>query len=57
MIEQQFPIGCMVQHPTFGVGRVEIVTPRARGSSVQVEFRSVGRKTLIVEFAKLQRVE
>ena len=57
VVEQQFPVGCMVQHPTFGVGRVEIVTARARGSSVQVEFRSVGRKTLIVEFAKLQRVE
>ena len=57
VVEQQFPIGCMVRHPTFGIGRVEIVTPRARGSSVQVEFRNVGRKTLIVEFAKLQRVE
>jgi hypothetical protein len=46
-----------VNHPTFGLGRVEVVTPRASGSSVQVAFNSVGRKTLIVEFAKLERVE
>jgi DNA helicase-2/ATP-dependent DNA helicase PcrA len=57
VVEQQFPVGCTVNHPTFGLGRVEVVTPRARGSSVQVAFNSVGRKTLIVEFAKLQRVE
>ncbi len=56
-VEQAFPVGCLVRHPTFGLGRIEIVTPRARGSSVQVAFNSAGRKTLIVEFAKLQRVE
>lgn len=56
-VEQQFPVGSLVRHPMFGLGRVEIVTPRARGSSVQVEFQNAGRKTLIVEFAKLQRVE
>jgi DNA helicase II / ATP-dependent DNA helicase PcrA len=56
-VEQAFPVGSLVRHPTFGLGRVEIVTPRARGSSVQVAFNTAGRKTLIVEFAKLQRVE
>jgi DNA helicase-2/ATP-dependent DNA helicase PcrA len=55
--ERAFPIGCLVRHPTFGLGRVEIVTPRARGSSVQVAFNTAGRKTLIVEYAKLQRVK
>jgi DNA helicase-2/ATP-dependent DNA helicase PcrA len=53
----KFPVGCIVNHPKFGLGRVEIVTPRATGSSVQVAFNSVGRKTLIVEYAKLERVE
>lgn len=57
VVEQQFPVGSLVKHPTFGVGRIEVVTPRARGSSVQVAFANAGRKTLIVEFAKLQRVE
>lgn len=53
----EFPVGALVMHPKFGLGRVEVYTPRATGSSVQVAFHSVGRKTLIVEYAKLQRVE
>jgi hypothetical protein len=53
----EFPVGCLVNHPKFGLGRVEIVTPRASGSSLQVAFNSVGRKTLILEYAKLERVD
>jgi hypothetical protein len=47
----------LVQHPKFGLGRVELVTRRVSGSSAQVAFASVGRKTLILEFAKLQRID
>jgi DNA helicase II / ATP-dependent DNA helicase PcrA len=46
-----------VRHPKFGLGRIEIVTPRVSGSSAQVAFNSAGRKTLILEYAKLERVE
>jgi hypothetical protein len=46
-----------VNHPKFGLGRVEAFTPRAAGSSVQVAFNSVGRKTLVLEYAKLERVD
>jgi hypothetical protein len=46
-----------VRHPKFGLGRIEIVTARPSGSSAQVAFHSVGRKTLILEYAKLERVE
>lgn len=53
----EFPVGCLVQHPIFGLGRIEFVTRRASGSSAQVAFNSVGRKTLILEYAKLQRVQ
>jgi DNA helicase-2/ATP-dependent DNA helicase PcrA len=53
----EFPVGCLVQHAKFGLGRVEIITRRVSGSSAQVDFASVGRKTLILEFANLQRVE
>jgi DNA helicase-2/ATP-dependent DNA helicase PcrA len=53
----EFPVGCLVQHPKFGLGRVELVTRRVSGSSAQVAFASVGRKTLILEFAKLQRID
>jgi len=52
-----FPVGCLVRHPVFGVGRVQSVTPRPAGSAVRVEFTSVGPKTLITQYAKLTRVE
>lgn len=49
--------GMMVRHPTFGVGRVEAITPRPRGSAARVNFQSVGTKTLLLEYAKLRVVE
>lgn len=52
-----FPVGTLVRHPKFGVGRVEGITPRAGGTSVRVNFRTAGTKTLILEYAKLERVE
>ncbi|HRP62767.1 MAG TPA: hypothetical protein PK400_05695, partial [Phycisphaerales bacterium] len=52
-----FPVGTLVRHPKFGVGRVEGLTPRAGGTSVRVNFRTAGTKTLILEYAKLERVE
>ncbi len=51
-----FPVGCIVRHPAFGLGRVEDVTPRARGASARVAFPTVGIKTLILEHAPLERV-
>ncbi|MCB9845539.1 MAG: UvrD-helicase domain-containing protein [Phycisphaeraceae bacterium] len=51
-----FPPGCAVRHEQFGVGRVIAVmagtTPRAR-----VDFRDVGVKTLVLEFARLRRID
>jgi len=52
----EFPVGSLVRHPTFGVGRVEAVTPRPVGSSARVTFTTVGTKTLILERARLERV-
>ena len=53
----RFPVGCLVCHKTFGVGRVEAIMPRARGASARISFRSVGTKTLVLGFAPLERVE
>ncbi len=52
-----FPSGTLVRHPMFGLGRVDSVTPRPMGSSARVTFDTVGTKTLILEYAKLERVE
>lgn len=51
-----FPVGSMVRHPKFGVGRVEAYTPRPSGSSARIVFQSVGTKTLILQYAKLEKV-
>ncbi len=53
----EFPVGCVVRHPKFGLGRVEAVMPQVMGSKARVEFPTVGTKTLILEYAKLERVE
>jgi DNA helicase-2/ATP-dependent DNA helicase PcrA len=52
-----YPVGSRVRHPKFGVGVVEAYTPRAAGSAARIAFKSVGVKTLILEYAKLQRVD
>ena len=51
-----YPVGCIVRHAQYGLGRVEEVTPRARGASARVAFPSAGTKTLILEHAPLERV-
>ena len=51
----QFPPGCLVRHPQFGVGEVVVVesgtAPRAT-----VRFRQAGTKTLVLEYARLVRL-
>jgi DNA helicase-2/ATP-dependent DNA helicase PcrA len=51
----QFPPGCSVRHPQFGPGTIRSVTPGAQARAV-VEFRDVGVKTLVLEYARLTRV-
>lgn len=50
-------VGCRVLHPFFGLGRVEKL--EGFGSSLQalVLFETVGRKRLMVQFAKLKKLE
>jgi DNA helicase-2/ATP-dependent DNA helicase PcrA len=50
-------VGCVVRHPTFGLGRIETIMPRPMGSAARVLFESGRVKTLILEYAKLERVE
>ena len=57
MSDNEFPVGCRVMHPKFGLGLVESITKRPAGSSARVKFTRAGTKTLILEYAKLQRVE
>jgi len=50
-----FPQGSIVRHPQFGKGTV-MKTTGGTNARVVVEFNSVGRKTLVLEYARLKRV-
>ncbi len=53
--KQELPIGSRVRHPQFGAGEVLSLEG---GSSVRakIKFRDVGVKTLVLEYARLQRL-
>lgn len=55
--KRMFPVGCLVRHPQFGVGRVEHVVDRGAMSSARVAFRAVGLKTLVLSYARLERID
>ncbi len=53
---ESFPVGCLVRHPRFGVGRVESIGRQGQGTRARIAFTGLGVKTLIVEYANLERV-
>jgi len=48
-------IGTMVRHPTFGVGEVRSVTRKTVGSTARINFETVGERTLILEYVRLEK--
>ncbi len=50
------PVGCTVRHPQFGVGTVLSIQSGVNARA-QVKFKQVGIKTLILEYARLTRVD
>ena len=55
-LASRFPVGSLVRHAKFGVGRIAAVLPRGRATSVRVDFRHLGAKTLVLEYANLERI-
>ncbi len=51
----KFPVGSLVRHPQFGVGKVITVTTGANARAA-IQFKDVGVKTLVLEYARLERV-
>ena len=51
----KFPVGSMVRHPQFGTGKV-IAASGGVNARATIQFRDVGTKTLVLEFARLERV-
>jgi DNA helicase-2/ATP-dependent DNA helicase PcrA len=55
-LTQQFRRGTMVRHPQFGVGRITDVSGTGQHTRAVVDFNAKGRKTLILQFARLEVV-
>lgn len=49
-------VGTVVRHAQFGVGRITALLPRGSMTSVEVDFRPGGRRTLVLEYARLEIV-
>ncbi len=49
------PVGAMVRHPQFGLGKVVTVTGGVNARAT-IQFKDVGVKTLVLEYARLTRV-
>jgi len=52
----QFRKGQMVRHPTFGIGRIAELSHMGQQTRAVVEFKTAGRKTLILQYARLEPV-
>ncbi|MFK7790680.1 MAG: ATP-dependent helicase, partial [Phycisphaeraceae bacterium] len=51
-----FPKGCRVRHPQFGIGEVLDVQAMGSITRASVRFNTHGRKTLILQYANLERI-
>ena len=51
-----FPAGSRVRHPQFGEGKVVSTSGSGSNARVTVDFRGLGKKTLVLEYARLRKV-
>ena len=49
--------GLLVEHPSFGVGRVARVSGRGQGARAHVNFRQAGTRILALDHARLTPLE
>jgi DNA helicase-2/ATP-dependent DNA helicase PcrA len=54
---EQWSVGCLVRHPQLGIGQVMKLERGSRRTHVDVQFREGTRRTWVLEFADLARVE
>jgi DNA helicase-2/ATP-dependent DNA helicase PcrA len=53
----QFHRGQVVRHPQFGVGRILEISNLGQQTRANIEFQKFGRKTLILQYARLETVD
>ncbi len=51
-----FPPGTLVRHPQFGLGRVVQTSAVGSHTRARIEFTTAGAKTLILQYARLEKV-
>ncbi|HEY8666179.1 MAG TPA: 3'-5' exonuclease, partial [Tepidisphaeraceae bacterium] len=56
-LASEFKRGQLVRHPTFGLGRIAEISNMGQQTRAVVEFNAAGRKTLILQYARLERLE
>ena len=54
--QSEFPPGALVRHPQFGLGRVIEIRQGGTQARARVEFNTAGVKTLVLQYARLERV-
>ncbi|QDU71943.1 ATP-dependent helicase [Mucisphaera calidilacus] len=55
--EHEFPEGTLVRHPRFGLGRVLEIAATGAHTKARVAFNTAGTRTLILQYARLEKVE
>jgi DNA helicase-2/ATP-dependent DNA helicase PcrA len=53
----EFRRGVLVRHPQFGLGRIEEISPAGTMTKAVVHFQGAGKKTLVLQYARLERVD
>lgn len=49
-------VGMLVRHPQFGIGRIAHISA-GQDARAQIQFRTAGSKTLVLAYARLERME
>lgn len=53
----EFKRGILVRHAQFGLGRIEQITAEGSMTKAVIQFQGAGRKTLVLQYAKLEKVD
>jgi len=54
--KSQFKRGQLVRHPQFGIGKIAEISEVGSHTRAVIEFKNAGRKTLILQYARLEAV-
>ena len=56
-VPRELSVGTVVEHPTFGRGRIESIAGEGEKAKAAVRFQTAGRKQLVLKFARLKIID